>query len=231
MAHLFIDIETIETTNEDIIQNIRDNIKHPGNIKKPESIEKWYTEKLDDAVALEVSKTSFSGLSGSICSIAWAVDDEPVNVLYRGLLDSEEVLLTDFFDAMTDYGNNFSPVWTAHNFEFDLRFLFQRCVVNNVKPTINIPYNQKPWNKDISCTLYETMGAVKAGGSLSKIALAFGIKGKLEGMDGSMVNQYFLDGKIEEIAEYNRQDVSITREIFKKLNFTDSVADTQNSLL
>lgn len=224
--HLFIDIETAQCRDERIIQDIRDNIKPPGTIKNPESIAKWHQDKADAAVKAEVSKTSFSGLAGEVISIAWAVNDGEIKSLARNVNEvySEADMLGEFFDSLLYcYGQHFSPVWVAHNIDFDLRFLFLRCVINDVQPSIFIPYNEKPWGRNVFCTLYETMGLVKAGGSLDKIAKAFGVGQKTEGIDGSKVNEFWLNGRIKEIEEYNRDDVHLCREIYKKLNFIDEV--------
>lgn len=227
MDRLFIDIETIQATDAYTIAEIRQNIKPPGNIKKEESIQKWYAEKLDDAVAKELAKTSFDGFAGQVCSIAWAVNDNDVQVLTRGDSDSDFDLLETFFRTVEqENGINFDPLWVAHNIDFDMKFLYKRLVVNNIKPTIYFPINPKPWAKDVFCTLYNSMGLEMRGGSLSRLARVLGVGQKTEGMDGSMVNQYYLDGKIDEIAQYNKDDVYLCREIYKRLNFITKVEDS-----
>ena len=218
---LYIDLETAETIDTDIIQDISDNIKPPGNIKKQETIDKWVEEKKPAAIAEAVSKTSFSGLAGSIVCICWAVNDGEVQTVYRDFNQPEGKMIQRFWEQLVSKnGVNFNPMYCGHNIcGFDLRFLFHRCVINNIKPPIYLPYNDKPWSKFVYDTLFETMGDNKAGGSLGRIAKAFDIEGKLKRMDGSMVNQYFLDGREKEIALYCKQDVEITRNIYKKLNF------------
>ena len=222
---LFIDIETAETTDADIIQDIADNIKPPGNIKKQESIDKWISEKKPDAAKEAVSKTSFDGLAGSIICIGFAVNNEPVQSVSRDIGESESEMLYSFWQGLVgQYGINFNPLFCGHNIcDFDLRFLFQRCVVNNIKPLIYLPHNEKPWGKSVYDTLYETMGLIKTGGSLDRIAKAFGLEGKLKGFDGSMVNQAWLDGDISKITTYCHHDVEVTRNIYKRLNFLDKV--------
>ena len=225
MSLLFIDLETLQTTNPDIIQDISDNIHPPGNIKKAESIDKWIEEKKPTAIAEAVSKTSFDGFTGSICSISWAVNDGEIQSVYRDYND-DCFLIDSFWNRLTsDNGINFNPVWCAHNAEFDLNFLYKRCVVNNIKPSIILPHNAKPWARNVFCTLYESVGLSKVGGSLDRMCKVLGIGQKTEGMKGSDVNQYFLDGRIEEIVEYNRQDVYLLRELYKRLNFLDEVGE------
>ena len=229
---LFIDVETCECRDPDYIQSVRVNIRPPASIKKPESMVKWYKEKSEDAVQAVISKTSFDGLHGEIISIAWAVNDGEVKSLSRDVDGcSEWDLLTDFFVKLyTEHKSYFNPTWCAHNIDFDFRFLFLRCVVLGVIPLYKIPHNAKPWSRDVYCTLYETMGMVKAGGSLDAIARAFKVGQKTDGIDGSKVNQFWLDGRIDEIESYNRDDVHLCREIYKKLNFVKTVSDLQNEV-
>ena len=51
---------------------------------------------------------------------------------------------------------------------------------------------------------------------------ALGIPGK-DGMDGSMVCDAFLQGRIAEIAEYCKGDVERTRQIYKRMTFFPEV--------
>ena len=229
MKLLFVDLETLETTDPDIIQDIADNIHPPGTIKLEKSIDKWNEEKRPAAIEEAVSKTSFDGFAGSICSISWAVNDGEIQSLYRANTIDDFNLINSFWRRLIHQnGVNFNPVWCGHNITgFDLRFLFKRCVVHQIKPSIILPYNDKPWSKNVFDTLFETTGDLKSGGSLNKVAKALGLKGKSGGLDGSMINQAFLDGRIDEIVKYNVRDVEITRNIYKRLLFLDSVADTQ----
>lgn len=222
---LFLDIETAECADEVIIQDIADNIKPPGNIKKAESIAKWEKEKKPQAIKEAVSKTSFDGFTGSICSIAWAANDGEVKAVTTDPGYGDEDLLHNFFSMLiAEHGVNFNPRYVAHNIAFDLPFLYKRCVVNSIKPTIHLPVNPKPWNRDVFCTMYESVGD-KPGGSLNRISKILGLGQKTAGMSGADVNQYFIDGRIDEIVEYNKMDVELCRSIYKRLNFIDKISN------
>ena len=226
MKILFVDIETLETTDPDIIKDISDNIHPPGTIKLQSSIDKWNEEKKPAAIAEAVSKTSFDGFAGSICSISYAINDGEIQSLWVMPNETDCDLLKSFWELLIDEnGVNFNPAWCAHNAEFDLNFLYKRCVVNNIQPSIILPHNAKPWARDVFCTLYESVGLSKVGGSLDRISRILGIGQKLDGMKGSDVNQYFLDGRIDEIVKYNKQDVYLLRELYKRLKFLDEVGE------
>jgi predicted PolB exonuclease-like 3'-5' exonuclease len=225
MNRLFIDLETCQARDQNVIDDVIANMKPPKNYKNQDTIDAWFEKNRDEVI----KKTSFSGLAGEIICIGWAVDDGALQSVSRYVGGSEQELLKLFFDMIVDEnGVNFNPEWVGHNLcDFDLRFLFQRCVINNVKPPISIPYNQQPWGRGVFDTLYETMGNNVSGGSLDRISKAFGLKGKTEGMDGSKVNQVWLDGGIEQISDYCKDDVELCRGIYKKLNFIDSVENDE----
>ena len=230
MAHiLFIDIETVACTDEFILNDIRATVTHPKTIKLQKSIDTWSADKRPQAELDAISKTSFDGLAGEIICIGFAVNDEEPKTLWRNVDESEKVLLERFFDLLINvYGKNFNPVYCGHNIAgFDLPFLYKRCLVNNVKPSVILPRNPTAWSRDVFDTLFEVTGKNMAGGSLDRISKILGIGSKTEGFDGSMVNQAWHDGKIVEIAEYCKQDVYLTRELYKRILFIDSVADAQ----
>ena len=66
MPIITLDIETIGTTDPAAIEDIRASIKPPGNIKKPESIDKWMAEEMPAVLADKVAATSFEPRAGAI---------------------------------------------------------------------------------------------------------------------------------------------------------------------
>ncbi|MCP3850223.1 MAG: hypothetical protein GY694_08315 [Gammaproteobacteria bacterium] len=223
---IFLDLETSQAQDPIVINEVVANMKAPASYKKKETIEKW----LVDNVASTIAKTSFDGWAGEIICIGFAVNDSPAKSLIRTKNMSEKELLQDFWNLLVDaYGVNFNPLWVAHNVEFDLPFLYKRMVVHNVAPPIPFPVMPKAWDKQVYCTMHNSTGG-KPGGSLNRIAKVLGLGQKTEGIDGSQINQAWLDGRGAEIAEYNRQDVELCRAIYKRLTFTESLSETLNPL-
>jgi len=220
---LFIDIETIPTQREDLRQLIE--VKAPGNYKKQESIDKWIEDNHETEFDKLWRKTGLDGSQGEIICISWATEDNKPKVVKRDLGESEEVLLAEFFfelakdlvDQNSDY--LIQPRWIGHNIcDFDLRFIWHRCVVNNVKPRIHIPYDAKPWSNKVFDTLYEWKGNNKAGGSLNKVCKILGILEKGD-IDGSKVWDYVKEGKVDEVAEYCKDDVRRVQDLYKRMKF------------
>jgi len=209
---IFLDIETIPSQSSDLRAAMRAEVKAPGNIKKPESIEAWMAENADKAVDDAIAKTSFDPLHGHICTIGWAMDDEkPVTAHARTVAEETDVLRAFFgsfgaFDHCTFVGHNVGA--------FDLRFILCRSVVLGVKVPRPIPRDPKRWDKTVFDTMQAWAGQ-RGTVSMDKLCAALGLPGK-GGFDGSMVAEAWANGEHERIAEYCAADVTRTRELFRR---------------
>ena len=136
----------------------------------------------------------------------------------RELLESFSKMLNECIDekdVMTTsiVGHNVSS--------FDLRFLMQRYIVNGIRPpfVIKRAAEAKPWESE---KVFDTMVQFSGVGnriSLDKLCLALSIPSPKGDMDGSMVGQAVADGRIIEVAEYCKRDVSATKEVFNRMTF------------
>jgi hypothetical protein len=124
MNELFFDIETRPTSDNALIKRIAAAVKPPGQYKKPESIQKWWAEEGALAVNEALQRTALDGTYGRLAAFGCAADDEPVKCVYgddeQGMLQSA----ASYFERRRTF--------IAFNGEFDLRFLFQRMVINHV---------------------------------------------------------------------------------------------------
>lgn len=228
--NLYIDIETVPAQNQAIRDKIATDVVHPGNISKPETIDKWYAEKYDAAVDDKWRETSFHGTVGEIISIAWAIDDKPVQGKIRALEDSEATLLdsclTDINKALPEMSRRPMVTWVGHYITgFDLRFIWQRCVINNIKPPLSIPYDVAPWKDNVFDTKTQWSGN-SARGSYSKlddVMRAFGYPGKGD-IDGSKVWDYIQAGRYDEVLAYNKQDVEDVRIAHNRMTFAGAAS-------
>jgi predicted PolB exonuclease-like 3'-5' exonuclease len=228
MSILHFDLETIPSQKPGALESIRETIKHPGNISKAETVAKWYEENADSAAMEQYRKQSFDGALGEIISIAWALDDGEVQVSYRGMDSNitEAQLLASFFNQLNNLVDKYGQkehisTWSGHYITgFDLRFIWQRCVMNGIRPLVHLPYDAKPWDSKVFDTkiAWTGLGQSSGIGSLDALSKAFGLEGKGD-IDGSKVYDYWVAGRIEEIAEYNKQDVEKCRALYNKMNF------------
>ena len=209
---VFIDIETIPSQSQDVFKEFRDQVKAPGNIKKPESIEKWLEENGDDAAKEAVAKTSFDPAFGHICTISWAFDDEAPEVAHAETVEQEAQIIRQLFLGLHPFHK---LTFVGHNVgAFDLRFILCRSVVLGVEVPASFPRDPKPWDKGVYDTMLAWAGA-RGTVSMDKLSKALGLEGKGD-FDGSMVAEAWANGEHHRIAEYCADDVAKTREVWRK---------------
>ena len=220
---------TKEQAATDLGLTDKDEIKFTS---KDAMIARWERE-LAPVKAVEVAdekwrKTALDGSRGEIAVIGWAFGDEQTNAVYRDMraADGEQDLLREFFldlkDHITMLGGSHRDVrFIGHNIEaFDLRFLFQRSVINGVRPPVSLTPGR------YSECLYDTMTAWSGWQnriSLDNLCRALGVKSPKGEIDGSKVWDYVRDGKIEDVAEYCKGDVSATREAYWRMTFFENL--------
>lgn len=217
--NLFIDLETVPGTAPELRDELAQAISPPGTYKKPESIAQWETESKPGLVEEAYRKTALSGLFGEIAVIGWALGDGPIESVHRDprFYDQpENELLQEFWRAISKAR---VQCWVGHNLAaFDLRFLYQRSLVNRVEPSLNIPVSSPPWKGEV----FDTMTAWAGYGgrvSLDKVCRALNIPSPKDGIDGSKVYDAILEGRIEDVAAYCRADVEATRQVYRRLNW------------
>lgn len=213
MRNVFLDIETIPNQSPEYRAKVRENIKPPAAIKKPESIMAWLEENADAATDEAISKTSFDPAHGHICCIGWAIDDGEVTCASAETVDQEALILTGFFeDIIPKHG---LARFIGHNVSgFDLRFLINRAIVLGVTIPKIIPRDIKPWSQDIFDTMVAWAGARGTIGQ-DRLCEALGLPCK-DGFDGSMVAEAWANGEHDRIAEYCRADVETVRSIYAR---------------
>lgn len=207
MKRLYLDIETIPASGRDLpkLKDIFDSKK-----KKYEATGQKFSKKFDEFVGA----TNFSGTFGRILCIAYAIDDEETQIL----TGTEDQMLKEFWQIAHN-----TDIFIGHNvMDFDLRFIYQRSIVNNVRPTRDLSFARYR-NNPIFDTLREWQKWGGGGGldSLDALAKAFDMPSSKQGIDGSQVYSFYQKGKLEEIYKYCKADVDLTRKIYKRMTFLD----------
>jgi Predicted 3'-5' exonuclease related to the exonuclease domain of PolB len=176
---------------------------------------------------------SLSATSGRVLSIAVQVGPVPGFEL-EGLLinqtehvfgidkegneQEEAEALGSFLGLMADFDRDCDVVVGHNIIGFDLPFIFQRCLANNipVKPFVDLSdYHVQ--------AVFDTMRAWWLGDrrsrvSLDDIAWALGLESsKTADVEGSKVFDLYQTGKLAEIREYNLNDVRLTRKVYERL--------------
>jgi 3'-5' exonuclease len=200
MIKMFFDIETLPSSDEH-----RDG--HLEILRK----KKNNGELGDNEIH---SMTSFEGTFGRICCIGIIKEDEKGIIQKAVFSGTEKEILTDFWNAAGGVHR-----YVGHNvWAFDLPFIFKRSIINGVKP---IPLNFARYR---NIPIYDTMmewelwNVMKAQ-KLDTLAKVLGLPTSKDEMDGSMVADYFKEGRIEEIKKYCMKDVELTRKVYYKMTF------------
>jgi hypothetical protein len=150
------------------------------------------------------------GLTSDQSEHAFGIDAE-------GVEQEEAQALNDFLTLVSDFNLECDEIVGHNIIGFDLPFIFQRCLVNNiaVRPPINLSeYNVRG--------VFDTMRGWWLGGrnrvGLDDVAWALGLESsKTESVEGSKVFDLYQAGRLAEIREYNLNDVRVTRKVYERL--------------
>ena len=223
--HLYIDIETLPTTDASVIDAIAAKITAPANYKKAESIAEWERENKAQLTKEAVAKTSFDGLYGRICCVCYAIDDGDIYSTYG---DDEKMLLEDFYSHVYDLSTklihggvvDMPMTVVGHNVAgFDLPFLKHRSIIHGVVPPAPIlkAMSARSWDSCIADTMLMWSIDREKRVGMDRLCLALGIPGKGD-FNGSMVADTWPTDPLK-VVEYCKGDVARTRALHKRLTF------------
>ena len=212
---IIIDLETMPSTSPTIKEEILAGLKPPGNISKAETIQKWWIDKAPSIAKEQYLKTSCNPMYGNIISIAYAFNDKPVEGIIRHIDESEKGLLEIFYEVLLDSNTDYLQ-WVSYPIRFDLPFLLKRSIINNVRPPVGIPDER---SKSAFCPMNWWHGWHEYG-TLNNLCKALGIPGK-DGMTGADVWPAIQAGEYEKVLAYNKSDVEMLRQVFRRIHFLD----------
>ncbi len=218
---VYLDIETIPGQGERLSDRLENKLEPPKTLKKQESIDRWWDENSGEALAEAHHKTGLSGLFGEIWCLAWAHDDGEARSISRVAPrptdpeDTEARMLEMFFSQV--HAVNPNPTWCGHNvLNFDLRFIWQRCVVLGLSAPFDLGLDSKPWDNTVLDTSSLWAG-FRDYVKLDDLCFALDIEGKGD-IDGSKVWDAVQAGRIDEVAEYCRDDVRRVQRLMNLLS-------------
>jgi predicted PolB exonuclease-like 3'-5' exonuclease len=126
---------------------------------------------------------------------------------------SEPKLISDFIDKI---GELRPQLITFNGHSFDLPVLRYRAMVNRISAAgLQVRQYFHRYTDD-ALDLCDVLGSYVPGGKvkLDEVSKILGLTGKPEGIDGSRVEEMFLAGQIEEVAQYCESDVLNTYRVW-----------------
>jgi len=221
MSEVFLDIESVPTTDQRVKKEIAEAIKPPGSMSKAETIAKWEAEEKPKLIETAIARTSLDGTYGRVCCITYAFDDGPV----EGVINRDEkIVLGNFFEACRKQGTQqFTSTRltvVGHNVnDFDLRFIWQRAIINGVIPPSTIPFHSGKYSENIRDTMLMWNPAPDKRISLHKLCLALGVESPKDknGMDGSDIAYLWSRRDYKKILSYCKDDTGAMRQCFRKM--------------
>ena len=200
MKILFFDIETIPTDQ---------SLQHSGLLEAQ--------MQLDEGEIIK--RLSLSAATARILCLAYALEPPPDSSVT--VLDGDErEIIQNFWKLATE-----TNLFVGHNvLDFDLRFIYQRSVIHQIKPSREIPF-ARFGNFPIFDTMHEWSKWGREHVSLDLLSKALGIPSPKECLDGSKVYPYYRAGKLSEICEYCKCDVDTVRQVYRRLTFAPAPAE------
>jgi predicted PolB exonuclease-like 3'-5' exonuclease len=132
-------------------------------------------------------------------------EENPDTLRVKAFAGNEVEILTEFIKICP-----FFDFLCAHNGKlFDFPFLVKRVIIHRLSiPTLLFNLYKKPWEVPLIDTaeMWATTNRRQLM-SLDTVAYCLGVPSPKDEMDGSMVGQYFREGKIDNIKVYCQGDV------------------------
>ncbi len=133
----------------------------------------------------------------------------------EGNEESEAEGLTKFLQLLAKFDHETDELVGHNILGFDLPFVFQRCLTNNLCVTQYFDVNNL---RGIYDTMHRWWLGARRNVSLDDIAWALGIESsKTSAVEGSKVFELYHAGKLAEIREYNLNDVRVTRKVYERM--------------
>jgi hypothetical protein len=134
-----------------------------------------------------------------------------------GQEQSEHDALIELLSLMQSFDPEIDEIVGHNIIGFDLPFIFQRCLVNNiaVRPFVNLAeFNVR----GVYDTMHRWWFGARNRVALDDLALALGFpSSKTDEVEGSRVFELYQAGKLAEIREYNLNDVRVTRRVYERI--------------
>jgi 3'-5' exonuclease len=226
---LVLDIETVPTSNPELIDSFRQNLAPPANYKKPESIAEWHRTHGGEALQEKINATALKGTQGDVIAVGWQTftlldgvtgPDRNVNVIVRWPEQSPGAFLDLVFAgiraATPGQGERSPYVIAGHNLvSFDLPFLWQQALRYETKWPEVLPILPPPHEHRVLDTMLGIVG-YRNTISLRETARALGIPWEENILSGDVPTAW-LRGEDSDVIKHLTNDVTVTAQVAHRI--------------
>jgi predicted PolB exonuclease-like 3'-5' exonuclease len=205
---IFLDIETLPDGPP--IHPM--DLKHPGQMKKAETIAEWYKNEAPAMVEEEWKKGALDSMRGRILCIGCVCDSEQEGFVICA--EDEESTLRQFSAAMTGVLSLRFVGWNCN--AFDIPWLWRKAIKYDIKP-LRQAFNRDRFKGNSIDLMQVWASDFKDYRKQSDVAKFLGIEDRSNGIDGSQVYDLYKEGRIEEIKTYCMGDVLTVRDIYNRI--------------
>lgn len=224
---LSIDIET--ASEYDSYLKLSDKGKELWELKCDKHLLKDNPEKTYNELYLDKSPL-YPEFAKIICisvGIIHTSKDGLLNIRTTSFYGDEVNILNDLINLINSKFKE-KLILNGHNIkEFDIPFICKRLLINSIKIPNNLnPIGKKPWElPHIDTMEVWKMGSFKNYISLDLLAYSLGVPSPKKSINGSMVNEFYYDNKINEIVSYCEDDVICVIQVYLKINNFELIPD------
>lgn len=173
---------------------------------------KWKRMGWDQKHVLADSYLDQSGIIptyGRICCISFGYSGQEGEPLIRSFCgEDERDIVSSFNDLLKKIERKSFRLAGFRINHYDVPWVLHKLHKYGVEPAgIIRPYDKKPWEMRIVDMAEDWKQKFAYSFSFDEMAYELGIKSPKEAMDGSMVHQYYHQGRIDDIRRYCEADV------------------------
>lgn len=195
----------------------------------------WETEA-------EFRDTAKDANLGRLLCIGYSEQDETGRITGHGCFGyragtkdfepDEKIILSEFWQFLRGFDGSRDLIIGHNILDFDLPFILQRSIIKGVKLSVDFYFGRYK-----KAPVFDTMRVWdcwkwKGATSLKKLAYALGLDcPKAGGITGENLYEAFCEGRFEEIYRYCMRDVKVTRNVWRKMNFTYPVENSKSMAL
>lgn len=215
MANLWIDLETMPSTDYATRTAIRKGLSAPSNYKDQEKIDAYVNAAEETAL----DKTALDGLYGELIAVAWGWDEVETAVLVRTIDEKEDHFLNLVMTAikaafpLTKPDGRLPATWSGWNVLFDARFLWKRCIKHGIIAPFMWPHTSSryPVVNDAM-----ELWAGRSGDKKSLGAVGQEILGVTKG-DSSRLWTAWLAEDYQKVELHAKLDLDMTRDLWDRM--------------